>query len=143
MTDTTFDRSVLGSEAARLLEALLETVGDTGQAQVSTPVLLKASGLTQGAFVRARTELTRHGLLRSEPGFSANGLRGANVYTLNLAALGVTSSAVSGGESIQNRTSSGPVVPSPADPATSPASKGDDATKTGFFSRLFRRSKVS
>jgi hypothetical protein len=80
MTDVTFDRSVLGYEAGKLLEALLDRVDGAGRAQVPTTALLKASGLTQGALVRARTELTQRGLLRTEPGFSANGLRG-RTYT--------------------------------------------------------------
>lgn len=84
MGENTFDRSVLGFEAAKLLEILLEHVNESGRAQVASSDLLGKSGLTQGALVRARAELVREGLLRVEPGFSASGLRGANVYALNL-----------------------------------------------------------
>lgn len=143
MTDTTFDRDVLGSEAAKLLEALLEHVGDEGQGQVSTATLVKASGLTQGGLVRARTELTQHGLLRTEPGFSANGLRGANVYLVNLAALGLASPQVSEGESDQNRTEISDADPSPAQSAVRTASSEQNQVRPGLFSRLFRRNRAA
>lgn len=87
MSENTYDRSALGYEAGKLLDALLKHVNEIGRAQVPTSTLLKDSGLTQGALVRARTELTRNGLLRTEPGFSATGLRGANVYVLNMTAI--------------------------------------------------------
>jgi hypothetical protein len=143
MTDATFDRSVLGYEAGKLLETLLDRVNDAGRAQVPTTVLLKASGLTQGALVRARTELTQRGLLRTEPGFSANGLRGANIYALDLRLLGGGSSDVPAGESGQNRTAN-PL--SPATPAPSPSSAASSegvGERRSLFSRLFRRDSSS
>ncbi len=84
MSENIFDRSVLGFEAAKLLEVLLSHVNEIGRAQVASSDLLRQSGLTQGALVRARSELVRESLLRVEPGFSASGLRGANVYVLNM-----------------------------------------------------------
>jgi hypothetical protein len=84
MGENIFDRSVLGFEAAKLLKVLLEHVNEIGRAQVASSDLLRGSGLTQGALVRARAELVRESLLRVEPGFSASGLRGANVYVLNM-----------------------------------------------------------
>lgn len=84
MSESTFDRSVLGFEAAKLLEVLLDHVDGIGRAQVSGAVLLRETGLTQGALVRARAELIRESLLSVATGFSASGLRGANVYTLNM-----------------------------------------------------------
>jgi hypothetical protein len=83
----TFDRSVLGHEAVRLLEELLKRVNEVGRTQVPTSVLLGSTKLTQGGLTRARGELVRHQLLRTEPGFSANGLRGPNVYVLNMCLL--------------------------------------------------------
>lgn len=85
-TEHTPDRIAFGHEAQRLLAALLERE-EEGRVQISTPHLLKATGLTQGALIRARTELTQNSLLRTETGFSSSGLRGANVYILNLEAL--------------------------------------------------------
>lgn len=66
MSENTYDRSALGHEAGKLLDALLKHVNEIGRAQVATSTLLKDSGLTQGALVRARAELTRNGLLRTE-----------------------------------------------------------------------------
>lgn len=83
----TFDRSVLSHEGVRLLEELLERVNEVGRTQVPTSTLLGATRLTQGGLTRARGELVRHQLLRTEPGFSANGLRGPNVYVLNMCVL--------------------------------------------------------
>lgn len=143
MSDTTFDRSILGFEAARLLETLLERAGEDGRAQISTAALQKASGLTQGALIRARTELTQHGLLRTESGFSANGLRGANVYSLDLVALGPVSSVLPDGEPVQNRTHEASVTPLPGASELRSASEGGDRARSGFFSRLFRRSRAS
>lgn len=140
MTDTTFDRSSLGFEAVRLLEALLERADDAGRAQVPTTALLKASGLTQGSLMRARNELTRNGLLRTESGFSANGLRGANVYTLNLGALEPASTSISGGESGQKRTSEPQNEASPAASVVRDASSDEPPARTGFLARLLRRS---
>jgi hypothetical protein len=143
MTDATFDRSVLGYEAGKLLEALLDRVDDAGRAQVPTTVLLKASGLTQGALVRARNELTQRGLLRTEPGFSANGLRGANIYALNLRLLGDGSSDVPDGESGQNRTGDLPSSTGPATSLDSATSTEGGEGRRGLLSRLFRRSSSS
>jgi hypothetical protein len=143
MTDVTFDRSILGYEAGKLLETLLDRVDGAGRAQVPTTALLKASGLTQGALVRARTELTQRGLLRTEPGFSVNGLRGANIYALDLRLLGGGSSDVPGGESGQNRTGDLPSSTTPATSSGSATSTEDGGARKGFLSRLFRRSPSS
>lgn len=94
MTDDIFDRSTLGREAGKLLETLLTHVNEIGRAQASSTALLKSSGLTQGALVRARSELVRSGLLRVEPGLSSSGLRGANVYVLNMAVLEPSSTEI-------------------------------------------------
>ena len=91
MSENIHDRNALSSEAGKLLESLLKHAGESGRAQVATSVILKDSGLTQGALMRARSELVRNMLLRTEPGFSPSGLRGANVYVLNLPALGIDS----------------------------------------------------
>lgn len=140
MSDTTFDRNILGSEAAKLLEVLLERADEAGRAQMPTTTLLKASGLTQGALVRARNALTQHGLLRTEPGFSTNGLRGANVYALNLVALGPTSTPVHEGESDQNRASEPQSAASPASSRLREASSEGQSPRKGFLARLLRRS---
>lgn len=140
MSDTTFDRSILGFEAARLLEALLERVDESGRAQVPTTVLLKASCLTQGALIRARNELTQGGLLRTEPGFSANGLRGANVYAVNLGLLEPTSASTMEGESGQNRASEPQSTASPAPSGLREASSEGQPSRKGFLARMFRRS---
>lgn len=86
MDSHTTDRSVLSSEAGKLLQVLL-AADETGRVQISTKHLMRESGLTEGALMRARDELTRSDLLRIEPGFRANGLRGANFYVLNMLAL--------------------------------------------------------
>lgn len=86
MTTSAFDRTVLSYEAKKLLEVLLDA-SDIGRAQISASRLRKDSGLTEGALIRARSELTRNRLLRTEPGLSANGLRGANVYVLDMMTL--------------------------------------------------------
>lgn len=87
MSESIFDRGALGHEAGKLLDALLNHVNEIGRVQVASSVLLKETGLTQGALVRGRAELVRSGLLRVEPGFSGSGLRGANVYVLNMTAI--------------------------------------------------------
>lgn len=99
MDGNAFDRSFLGSEAVRLLDVLLKHVNEIGRAQVPLTLLLKESDLTQGALMRARTELTRANLLRTEPGFSSSGLRGANVYVLNMPVIEPSSVQVPGDES--------------------------------------------
>lgn len=86
MTTSAFDRSALSHEARKLLEALLGA-SDIGRAQIPASRLREDSGLTEGALIRARSELTRNKLLRTEPGVSANGLRGANVYVLDMLTL--------------------------------------------------------
>jgi hypothetical protein len=98
MSESIFDRSALGHEAGKLLDALLDHVNEIGRAQVSSTALLKDTGLTQGALVRARSELLRSGVLRVEPGFSGSGLRGANVYVLNMTAIEPPSTTVPGDE---------------------------------------------
>lgn len=99
MNANAFDRTTLSNEAARLLDALLVHVNEIGRTQTPSSVLLKESGLTQGALVRARGELTRAALLRTEPGFSSSGLRGANVYVLNMAVIEPPSTEIPESES--------------------------------------------
>jgi len=98
MSANAFDRTALSNEAGKLLDTLLGHVNEIGRAQVPSPVLARESGLTQGAMVRARAELTRACLLRTEPGFSSSGLRGANVYVLNMSVIEPSSSEVPEGE---------------------------------------------
>jgi|SRR5690606_989321 len=141
MSDTSFDRSVLGFEAAQLLQALLEKAGEDGRAQVPAADLMKASGLTQGALLRARTELTQRGLLTAERGYSANGLRVANVYTVNRTALGLVSSTVPTGESGQNRAAEVPITRQPADSQVRTDSSEPRAERKGLLARIFRRSR--
>lgn len=140
MSNTTFDRNILGSEATKLLEALLERADEVGRAQVPTTALLKASGLTQGALVRARNALTQHGLMRTEPGFSANGLQGANVYILSDGLLAPSSTSIPEGESGQNRASEPQKTAPPAPSGLRVASSGEPSARKGFLVRLFRRS---
>lgn len=113
MSEGTFDRNALSGEAGRLLDALLLHVGETGRAQVSTSALLGDSGLTQGALMRARTELNQFGLLRTEPGFSASGLRGANVYVLNVAVIEPPSSPILEDETGRTGVDGSPVAAHP------------------------------
>lgn len=143
MSDMTFDRSILGSEAGKLLETLLERADETGKAQVPTTALLKASGLTQGALMRARNELTRNSLLRTEPGYSANGLRGANVYALNLGLLERTSTSIPGSESGQNRAGEVQSATSSAASTVQGDSEAGQSPRKGFLGRMFRRSRTS
>jgi hypothetical protein len=136
MSDVTFDTATLGSEASKLLTVLLSHAHSDGRAQVSTAGLLKETGLTQGALVRARSELTRHRLLNVERGYSANGLRGANVYILNRYALGL---------SLAGSSEDGTGAPS-LEGATAPertTSSDDMAERTSIWSRLFRRNTAS
>lgn len=140
MSDTTFDRTALGFEAGALLDVLLGRVDDTGRAQIPTTDLVKGSKLTQGGLTRARTELTRQGLLRTETGYSANGLRGANVYVLDLALLGPVSVSDSQGESGQNWTDKPTDVVSPANLPVRGSSKEENQVRAGWWSRVLRRS---
>lgn len=140
MSGNTFNRATLSREGARLLEALLEHMDEAGRAQVSTSELLGASGLTQGAFIRGRSELAGHGLLRSEPGFSSNGLRGANVYTLNMAALIPDGES---GEQGENETDGLRAGSLPAGMGDSTASGRSDAPRKGGWSWLPWRSRSS
>lgn len=94
MSANAFDRTALSNEAEKLLDALLVHVNEIGRAQIPSSVLSKESGLTQGAMLRARAELTRACLLRTEPGFSSSGLRGANVYVLNMPVIEPSSTAI-------------------------------------------------
>lgn len=134
-----FDRSVLSGSAARLLDVLLEFADAQGRTQVPTSTLAGRTGLTQGGLMQARNELTRHGLLRTEPGFSANGLRGPNVYRLNLGELAPASSASSADESgrseasLPARRSGGEDLPE--------SSRGRRA-RPGRFRSLFRRGRT-
>lgn len=105
MSANAFDRTALSNEAVRLLDALLAHVNEIGRAQIPSSTLLKESGLTQGALVRARAELTRASLLRTEPGFSSSGLRGANVYVLNMTVIEPPSEPITEDES--GRTGAG------------------------------------
>lgn len=136
MSQNAFDRTVLGYEGAKLLEALLGHVNEAGRAQVSTSELLSGSGLTQGAFIRGRTELSQHGLLRTEPGFSPNGLRGANVYVLNMTAL-------ESDEPDQNGTAVPSGAASPAETSDSVPSGRGRASRKGVRSWLPWRSRSS
>lgn len=134
-----FDRTTLTREASALLDALLSFVNEVGRTQVPTSTLLGHTGLTQGSLMRARGELARHGLLRTEPGFSASGLRGANVYTLNLCKLDPSFGASLEGESGQKRASHSAPTSRPAmEPLPTP-SRGRHA-RPGWLARLFRRS---
>lgn len=138
MTHTTFDRSTLGFEAAKLLETLQDRADSEGKAQVSTAVLLKESGLAQGSLVRARTELIQKQLLHVEKGYSSSGLRGANVYCLS-AVVTARSSAENEGESVQNRADGEDAT---ASSAPSPVREGSETSgegRRGLLSRLFRR----
>lgn len=139
MSEATFDRTTLGNEAHRLLEALLTYVGEDGRAQVGTAALQEASGLTQGGLVRARNELTQHRLLCTETGYSANGLRGANVYILSLLVLGSASTEVPEGESGQNGTGDPLSELAPALTSVLEASSESASPRRGFLDRVFRR----
>lgn len=138
MSENTFDRSSLGFEAVKLLEILLEHVNEIGRAQVPTSVLLKKSGLTQGALVRGRAELTRQSLLRVEPGFSSSGLRGANVYVLNMLAVEPSSTPSRGDGSLEgNPEEPSGDVPDPEDVSSTRHRK----PKRLSWGRLFGSSK--
>lgn len=143
MSDAVFDRSVLGFEAAALLATLLGCSDADGRVQESTTGLRGASGLTQAGLIRARSELTRHGLLRTEPGFSSNGLRGANVYVLNRVVLEAETPDFPGGESQRNGTEGSREVVLTAVTPLRPASSEDRSARKGLLARLFRRSEGS
>lgn len=143
MGENTYDRSSLGHEAVKLLDALLTHADELGRAQVALTTLLKESRLTQGGLVRARSELTRNGLLRTEPGFSSTGLRGANVYLLNTIAIERPS-----GEILEDETgrieandpdAAGHLVSGEV-PAPSGRHRSD---RKGFLRGLFRGSRSS
>lgn len=140
MNEGTFDRDSLGFEAAKLLDVLLEHVDDDGRAQIPTATLLEESGLTQGALIRARTELTREVLLRTEPGFSASGLRGANVYVLNMTVLDPPSETVRTAGTLEAE----PEEPSTALPdSEAQASMGHRKPKRRGWGRFFGASRDS
>ncbi|AYD81273.1 hypothetical protein SEA_KELA_105 [Streptomyces phage Kela] len=143
MGENIFDRSVLSSEATKLLDVLLDHVNEIGRAQVATSTLLKESGLTQGALVRARTELTQASLLRTEPGFSSSGLRGANVYVLNMTTIepaSVQDSEVESGRiGAQDRDVAGQKESGDVQ-AASGRHRGE---RKGFWKRLFGGAQTS
>ena len=143
MDASTFDRNSLGFEAAKLLDVLLEHVNEIGRAQVPTYALLKETGLTQGALVRARSELTRESLLRTEPGFSSSGLRGANVYVLNMTVLDPPSEELPEPGSLEGEAeepSAG--LPDP-DGVMEPASTGHRKPRRRVWGKLFGSSRES
>lgn len=143
MSESTYDRNALGHEAGKLLDALLKRVNEVGRAQVATSTLLKDSGLTQGALVRARGELTRNGLLRTEPGFSSTGLRGANVYVLNLTAIEPPSEPILEDETGRIEADDSDVAGHPV-PEEVPAPSGRHRSeRKGFLRGLFRGSRSS
>lgn len=143
MSDAIFDRSTLGNEASRLLEVLLGHAGEDGRAQVPTSALQKETGLTQSGLARGRDELVRNMLVRVETGYSANGLRGANVYTLNKAVLMPPSTENLEDESDQNRAGGGAADLPSAVLTVHPAFSETAARRASLLSRLFRRSRAS
>jgi hypothetical protein len=143
MSENVFDRSVLSGEAGRLLDCLLNHVNETGRAQVSASDLLMESGLTQGALVRGRAELAHAGLLRIERGFSPSGLRGANVYVLNLTAIKPSSTHFQADE-IGRMDADELDVPGHLVSGEVPApSSGHRGERKGFWKGLFGRSASS
>jgi hypothetical protein len=138
MNENIFNGSALGGEARKLLEALLKHVNEIGRAQVPTTVLLNDTGLTQGALVRARNELTQRKLLRTEPGFSASGLRGANVYVLNMTTLEPPLEEVPEGESGQMRSDDSVVPDQQLPDGVAPASGRHRSDRKSFLG-IFRR----
>lgn len=143
MDGNLFDRSTLSNEATKLLDVLLEHVSESGQLQVSSSRLLRESGLTQGALVRARGELTREGLLRTKPGFSSSGLRGANVYVLDLSVLGPASGHILEDE-IGRIDAEDPdaVTPPPSGEGATPSGRHRSERK-GWWKKFFGRTQAS
>lgn len=143
MSDMMFDRRMLGFEAATLLDVLLKHIDAIGRVQIPAATLAAETGLTQGALTRARTELMRHCLLRTEPGTSATGLRVANIYVLNLCVLEPPSTLVLEDESGQNETGEPGEGSRPASmPVRGDSSEGGPARR-GVWARLFRRGRAS
>lgn len=143
MSENVFDRGALSSEAGKVLDALLTHVNEIGRAQVSTSDLLKGSGLTQGALVRGRAELTRAGLLRTERGFSSSGLRGANVYVLNMTVIEPPSIPFQEDETGRMEADE-PETPGHLVSREVPApSGGHRGARKGFWKGLFNRSASS
>jgi hypothetical protein len=141
--DGTFDRDALSTEAILLLDVLLRYANSTGRAQASSSDLLKGSGLTQGGLVRARGELARSGLMRVEPGFSPSGLRGANIYALDILTITEPSGSSFQGESTRNETK-GFVLPGHPDSEEVPVPSGRHRSGgRGFWSRFLRGSGTS
>lgn len=132
MSDAPFDRNLLSREASWILEALLGRADDRGEVQISTSVLASVSGLSQGALARGRSELVSHLLLREAKGYSANGLRGANVYTLNLLLLNPPSVPNPAGEPGRHRKLK-------AAQDVAPEEHSDDGAKRGLWARLLHR----
>ena len=143
MSEGTFDRTALGSEAGALLEALLDLADDEGRTQASIGTLMKASGLTEAALARARSMLTQNLLLRTEPGYSSSGRRGANIYTLSRAVLEPAFPDIMEGESGQTGTGEASLTLAPAVPPVPEGSRHRKVEAPGFWSRLFRNSKAS
>lgn len=143
MSENIFDRSILSGEAGKLLDALLRHVNEVGRVQVASSILLKQSGLTQGALVRARSELTRANLLRTEPGFSSSGLRGANVYVLNMLAIEPPSEQNSEGETGRIETEE-PDEPAHMVSGEVPAPSGRHRSeRKGIWKKVFGRTQTS
>lgn len=141
--DGTFDRDALSREAILLLDVLLRHASSTGRAQVPSSDLLTEGGLTQGGLVRARGELVRSGLMRVEPGFSQSGLRGANIYVLNMLAIETPSGPSFQDEPERIRTTDF-VLPGHPDSADLPAPSGRHRSRgRGFWSRLLGGSGTS
>jgi hypothetical protein len=84
--------------------------------------------------------LASHGLLRTEPGFSPNGLRGANVYVLNIAVLEVDGES---DELDQNETNVQPEAAPPAETPDSAPSGRHRASRKSVRSWLPWRSRSS
>lgn len=143
MSEATSDLTALGNEARTLLEALKQDANDDGRVQLSLAALTKRSGLTQGALVRARSELTRNLLIKVEKGYSNNGRRGANVYVLSKSLFEPVSLAPMEGESGQSRAEELTVVPAPAVSLAPAPSKDPEATRSSIWSRMFRRKHAS
>lgn len=142
MSDMTFDRKALGFEAGVLLEVLLKHIDAIGRVQIPAATLAKETGLTPGALTRARTELTRHCLLRIEPGTSSTGLRVANTYVLNLCVLEPPSTLVLEEESGQNATDGQSSSPGPADSSVRRDSGDAQPVRKLLWDRWFRRSRT-
>ena len=143
MSDATFDRSLLGSDATRLLEVLLERVNEIGRVQIPTTALLAASGLSSSAFRQARVELSDQSLLCVEPGHSPSGLRGANVYVLNMGALTSPSTSFREREPDQKGMDEMQLPSVTPDSEVAAPDGTSSPTRKSVWARLFRRTPAS